>query len=107
MPRTQPKKSEEMKPLPKKSEENERNRRKMKPSPKKSHVHVFSLRLGSWFSPLGFVGSPPEYVGFAAWVRGFAARFVGLLLGFAIGFMGSPPWFVVSVLISCFVWFLC
>ena len=49
------------------------------------------------------MGSPLEYVG-------FAAGFMGLLLGFAARFVGSlldsPPGFVVSVLISCFVWFL-
>ena len=46
-----------------------------------------------------FVRSLLEFVGFVAWVRGFIAGFVGLLLGLAAGFM-------VSILISCFLWFL-
>ena len=103
MPRTRYKKSKETKPSPKKSEENERNRGKTKPSPKESHVHVFNPSLGSWVSLPGFMGSPLEYVG-------FAAGFMGLLLGFAARFVGSPldspPRFVVFVLISYFVWFL-
>ena len=71
---------------------------------------MFSPSLGLWVSLLGFVGSPPECMGFAAWVRGFASGFMGLLLGFATGYMGSPldspPRFVVFVMISYFVWFL-
>ena len=71
MPRTQPKELEE----------NERNKGKTKPLPKESHIRGFNLSLGSWVSLPRFVGSPPEHVGFAAWVRGFAAGFVGLALG--------------------------
>ena len=72
-----------------------RNRGKTKPSPKESHVHGFNPSLGSWVPLPELMGSPPKFVGFAAWVCGFTTRF-----------LGSPPRFVVSVLISCFVWFL-
>ena len=75
MPRTQPKKSEETKHSPKKSKENELNRRKMKPSPKESRVRVFSLSLG-----------------FAAWVCGFAPGFMGLPLGSWVRRLGL--WFL-------------
>ena len=47
------------------------------PSLEESHVHGFSLSLGSWVSPLGFVGSLPKFVDFGFFCLGSPLGFAG------------------------------
>ena len=103
MPRTQPKESEE----------NERNKGKTKPLPKESNIRGFSPSLGSWVLLPEFVGLPPEYVGFIAWVHGFmgsplgswvrrfATRFAARFTTWVCGCYFNLLLIVVSALIYC------
>ena len=54
-----------------------------------------------------FVGSPPKFVGFVAWVHGWVHCLASLVHGFTTRFMVDLLLHVVSALISCLCLCLC